>query len=208
MDTLFALLIATVASFIGSLQAGLVNTAVLTATLRHGADSGRRTALGGSLPEFLYAALAFMGAGQVLAFTASKGITPEHVTGVVLVLLGIYIAFLMKPFHIKEGGQARRGGFMRGLLLGLMNPQLLLFWCGIRLGMESIGVHAQGLTDAVAFGIGAFIGALALLLLLVRLGNRLLEAWGAHLLHRVFRVLGLVLIVLGVLAWLPIARKL
>lgn len=208
MDTLFALLIATVASFIGSLQAGLVNTAVLTATLRHGAESGRRTALGGALPEFLYAALAFMGAGQVMAFTASKGITPEHVTGVGLVLLGVYIAFLMKPFHIREGEEGRRGGLARGLLLGLMNPQLLLFWCGIRLGMEAVGVHAQGWPDAIAFGLGAFIGALALLLLLVRLGNRLLEAWGAHLLHRVFRILGFVLIVIGVLAFLPVARRL
>ena len=55
-EALLALLVATVASFIGSLQAGLVNTAVLAATLRHGLLVARNTAFGGALPEFLYAA--------------------------------------------------------------------------------------------------------------------------------------------------------
>ena len=124
MDTLFALLIATAASFIGSLQAGLVNTAVLEATVRYGPETARRTALGGSLPEFLYATLAFLGAGQVLAYTTSLGITPERVTGTVLILLGVYIAFFMKSFHVKEEATGKRGGFGRGLMLGMMNPQL------------------------------------------------------------------------------------
>lgn len=203
MDTLLALLIATVASFIGSLQVGLVNTAVLAATVRYGPETARRTALGGSLPEFLYATLAFLGAGQVLAYTTSLGITPERVTGTVLILLGVYIAFFMKSFHVKEEATGKRGGFGRGLMLGMMNPQLLLFWCGVRLGMEAMGVHAHGWLDAVAFGIGAFMGAMALLLLLIKLGAKMLETWGAHLLHRLFRALGVVLVVLGVLAWLP-----
>ena len=59
MDALFLFVIATVASFIGSLQAGLVYTAVLAHTIQRGRDAGRRMAIGGALPELLYAALAF-----------------------------------------------------------------------------------------------------------------------------------------------------
>ena len=51
-------LIAAVASFVGSLQAGLVNTAVLAHTIQRGPEAGRRMAVGGSLPELLYAGVA------------------------------------------------------------------------------------------------------------------------------------------------------
>lgn len=200
MDALLALLVATVASFIGSLQAGLVNTAVLAATLRHGPSTARRTAVGGSLPEVLYAGLAFLAADQVLEYTAHWGITPGRISGVVMVVLGLYIAVVMKPFHIKEEPQ-QRAGFNRGLVLGLMNPQLALFWCGVRLGMEAMGVQVQGVGALVGFGVGAFIGAMALLLLLIRLGGHLRGRVADRTLLRLFRALGVVLVVAGVWAW-------
>lgn len=102
MDALLALLIATVASFIGSLQAGLVNTAVLADTLRYGRTTARRTALGGAVPEILYAGLAFLAADRILAWTGQWGVTPHRITAVVLIVLGLYIAFIMRPYHIKE----------------------------------------------------------------------------------------------------------
>ena len=45
VDALYTFVIATVASFIGSLQAGLVNTAVLAHTIQRGRDAGRRMAV-------------------------------------------------------------------------------------------------------------------------------------------------------------------
>lgn len=143
MDALLALLIATVASFIGSLQSGLVNTAVLADTLRHGKAPARQTALGGALPEILYAGLAFLAADRVLAGTEQWGITPHRITAVVLIGLGLYIALVMRPFHIKEEASAH-SGFRKGFLLALMNPQLVLFWCGVRLGMEVLGLQLHG----------------------------------------------------------------
>ncbi|MBP8823030.1 MAG: hypothetical protein KBH07_05265 [Flavobacteriales bacterium] len=200
MDALLALLVATVASFIGSLQAGLVNTAVLAATLRHGPLAARSTALGGSLPEMLYAALAFVAADQVLGYTGQWGVTPGRISGVVMVGLGLYIALVMKPFHIKEEVQVR-SGFRRGLVLGLMNPQLALFWCGVRLAMEAAGLQVQGWGAMAGFGLGAFIGAMALLLLLIRLGGHLRERMADQTLLRLFRALGVLLVAAGVWAW-------
>lgn len=200
MDALIALLVAVAASFIGSLQAGLVNTAVLAATLRHGRNVARSTALGGSLPEILYAGLAFVAANRVLAYTEHWGITPGRISGVVMVGLGLYIALVMKPFHIKEEVQVR-SGFRRGLVLGLMNPQLALFWCGVRLAMEAMGLQAYGWGALAGFSLGAFIGAMALLLLLIRLGGHMRERMADKTLIRLFRALGVVLVLAGAWAW-------
>lgn len=200
MDALIALFVATVASFIGSLQAGLVNTAVLAATLRHGPTVARRTAVGGSLPEILYAGLAFAAADQVLAYTGQWGITPGRISGAVMVGLGLYITFLMKPFHIHTDREAQ-GGFRRGLVLGLMNPQLALFWCGVRLAMEAMGVQVQGWGALAGFGLGAFIGAMGLLLLLIRVGGHMRERMADRTLILLFRALGVLLMAAGVWAW-------
>ncbi len=201
MEALLALLVATVASFIGSLQAGLVNTAVLAAALRHNASIARNTALGGALPEILYAGVAFLAADRVLAFTSRLGITAGTITGVVLVVLGLYFMLFMRPVH---GGAElpKRSGFGRGLLLGLMNPQLALFWCGVRLGMEAMGLQLHGWQALVGFSLGAFIGAMILLLLLIRLGGHMRERMTGKALGRVFRALGVVLVVAGVWTWL------
>ncbi len=200
MEAMLALLVATLASFVGSLQAGLVNTAVLAAAIRHGPATARRTAWGGALPEILYAAIAFVATDSILAYTTSWGITPGRITAVVLIGLGLYIALIMKPFHIQTDTKVS-GGFMRGLALGLMNPQLALFWCGVRLGMESFGVQLHGWGALVGFSMGAFLGAMALLLLLIKAGTHLRDRLAGRALSRAFRALGAILVLAGVWAW-------
>lgn len=202
MDTLIVFLIATVASFIGSLQAGLVNTAVLAATLRRGPASGMRTAWGGCIPEFIYAVVAYIAADRVLAWTEGFGGTVDRMAGGVMIVLGVYFLFLLRPFPTAQQLEEKRTGFLNGLLLGLMNPQLLLFWCGVRLALDGMGVQLHGWLSMVVFGLGAFCGAMLLLLLLVRLGRRMQERLGGRSLHNIFRVVGAVLLVIGVVAWL------
>ncbi len=202
MDALLVFAIATVASFIGSLQAGLVNTAALAATLRNGTASGMRTAWGGCIPEFLYAAVAYVAADQVLAWTEGFGGTVERVAGGVMIALGIYFIFFLRPFPSARELEEKRTGFLNGLLLGLMNPQLLLFWCGVRLAVEGFGVDVHGWPAIVAFGLGAFAGAMTLLVLLVRLGRRMQGKLGSKVLHNIFRAVGAVLVVIGAVAWL------
>lgn len=201
MDAVQVFAVALVASFIGSLQAGLVNTAVLAATLRRGPASGMRTAWGGCIPEFLYAAIAYGAADRVLAWTEGFGGTVDRVAGGVMIVLGIYFLFFLRPFPAEQQLSEKRTGFLNGLLLGLMNPQLLLFWCGVRLMLDGMGVDARGAPAMIAFGLGAFVGAMTLLMLLVRLGRRMQEKLGSRTLHTIFRVVGAVLVVIGVVAW-------
>jgi threonine/homoserine/homoserine lactone efflux protein len=197
VETLYLFLIATVASFIGSLQAGVVNTAVLAHTVKWGRIAGRRMAVGGSIPEFLYAGVAFAGAGMVVEALGMGSVGITRVVASVLLLLGLYFVLIYRPTTAAPGEDKLTGDLRRGLALGLANPQLLLFWCGVKLALVSFGLHSEAFTDLVAFALGAFTGAIILLMLLVRLGHRAQERLTPSGLRRLFRTVGVVLLVSG-----------
>lgn len=198
MDTLLFFLVATLASFIGSLQAGVVNTAVLAHTVKWGRTAGRRMAVGGSIPEFVYAAVAFWGAGRLVEALGlgARGIT--LVISSILLLLGLYFVFLFHPRPAAPGEDKLTGDLRRGVLLGLANPQLLLFWCGVKLLFVSLGLAGDGVIHLLAFAAGAFAGALVLLLILVRLGVKAQETLTPRGLRRLFRGIGVLLLASGV----------
>ena len=199
MDALLLFALAAVASFVGSLQAGIVNTAVLAHTIKRGRDAGRRMAIGGALPELLYAGLAFQ-----FATWALHGLGLDHrgiawLVGSILVLIGLYFLFFFVPHFDVETVSVKASGVRKGLLLGLLNPQLLLFWCGIRLSLSAFGIEGDGLLELVAFSIGAFAGALILLLQLVKLGRKAVETWKPATLRLLFRSVGALLLLSGLI---------
>ncbi len=200
MEAFYIFLIATVASIIGSLQAGIVNTAVLAHTVKRGPEAGRRMALGGAIPEFIYAVLAFQFASWLLE---TLGLSPQGVArlvGGILIALGLYFVVLFKPVFDLEKVNVKASGVRKGFLLGMLNPQLILFWSGVRLALSSFGFTPLGWLDTLAFGLGAFAGAVILLFQLVRLGRRALEKWEPRTLHLLFRAVGGVLVISGVVA--------
>ena len=209
MDVLSLFLVATAASFIGSLQAGVVNTAVLAHTIKWGRLAGRRMALGGAVPEFVYAGVAFLGAGwlvQVLGM-GTMGIT--LVVASILLLLGLYFLFFYHPKQAAIGEDKLTGDLRRGLLLGFANPQLLLFWCGVRLMVVSWGMDGSSMVELLGFATGAFVSAIVLLMILVRMGVRAQERLTPIGLRRLFRSIGAVLVISGAYAllrsqgWVP-----
>ena len=198
MDAIIIFLITTVASVIGSLQAGIVNTAVLAHTVKRGPEAGRRMALGGSIPEFIYAVLAFHFASWLLNTLGLDARGVALLVGAILVLLGLYFAFVFKPAFDLETVNVKATGVRKGILLGLLNPQLIIFWSGVRLALGSLGITQFGWWEMFAFGLGAFAGAWLLLLQLVKLGRRALEQWQPGALRLLFRAVGGVLVVSGV----------
>lgn len=197
-DLIFLFLFTTTVSIIGSLQAGLVNTAVLATTVRFGHASGRRMALGGAIPEFIHAGIAFVFAGWVQDQLGADRHTVTLIASTILVVLGLYFLFVFDP-HLPDLDQntQKPRGFTKGFLLGMANPQLLLFWCGIRLSVDAMDWNISGLLGLFAFAGGAMIGALVLLLVLVRLGNTLTERLAPGRLRTMFRIVGGVLVGLG-----------
>ena len=197
MDALLLFLIATVASFIGSVQAGLVNTAVLAHTIQRGTQAGRRMAIGGAIPEFIYAAVAFEFASLVVHWL---GLDPAGIgllVGCVLIAIGLYFTLVFKPRFEVDEVQIKASGVRKGLVLGLLNPQLLLFWCGVKLSLSSFGVDDEGWLELLAFAFGAFVGALILLLQLVKLGRKAVEKLKPSTLRWMFRAVGILLVLSG-----------
>lgn len=197
VDTLIFFLAAALASFIGSLQAGVVNTAVLAHTIKWGRHAGRRMAVGGAIPEFIYAGVAFLGAGWLVEALGmgARGIT--YVVSSILLLLGVYFVFLYRPKPAAPGEDKLTGDLRRGLLLGMANPQLLLFWCGVKLMLVSFGMRSTALRDLLAFALGAFVGAIILLMILVRLGVKAQERLSPKGLRVLFRSIGALLLASG-----------
>ena len=200
MDALLIFFITAVASIIGSLQAGIVNTAVLAHTVKRGPQAGRRMALGGSIPEFIYAALAFHFASWLLEVLGLDARGVALVVGGVLIALGLYFLLLFKPVFDLERVNVKASGVRKGILLGMLNPQLIIFWSGVRLALGPLGFDHFGWLEMIAFGLGAFTGALLLLLQLVRLGQRALERWKPRTLALLFRAVGGVLVISGLAA--------
>ncbi|MEO8590278.1 MAG: LysE family transporter [Flavobacteriales bacterium] len=198
MDALLIFLLATVVSFIGSLQAGLVNTAVLATTLRSGKHAGRSLALGGAIPEFLYAGLAFAFGTWITMLSSDHPVALKWAAASTLFAMGIYFLFFFK-LHLDRPGKVS-GGIWKGLLIGLANPQLLLFWCGVKLSLHTFGITASGPDVLLGFALGAFAGALVLLLLLVHWGNRAKDRMHVKTLTWAFRLMGIALIVGGLFA--------
>ena len=197
MDALVLFIIATVASFIGSLQAGLVNTAVLAHTVQRGADAGRRMAIGGAIPELIYAAVAFSFAKLLLRWLGLSTADIGLLVGAILMAIGSYFLLIFKPRLEVDEVKLKASGVRKGLLIGLLNPQLLLFWCGVKLSLSSFGVEGEGWADLIAFAVGAFVGALLLLLQLVRLGRRALQKLKPRTLRWMFRAVGVLLVLSG-----------
>ncbi len=209
MDTLLFFVAAAMASFIGSLQAGVVNTAVLAHTVKWGRHAGRRMAIGGSIPEFIYAGVAFLGADWMVDALeiGTTGIT--FIVASILLGLGIYFVFVYRPKPAAAGEDKLTGDMRRGVLLGMANPQLLLFWCGIKLMLVSFGMTSDSRLHLLAFALGAFVGAIILLLILVRLGMKAQEKLSPKGLRTLFRSIGAVLLASGLyglmraLGWAP-----
>ena len=198
MDALLIFLLATVLSFIGSLQAGLVNTAVLATTLRSGKQVGRSMAIGGAIPEFIYAGLAFAFGTWIMLVSGSYPHIIRWITAATLGGMGIYFLFFFK-LHLDRPARTT-GGTWKGLLIGLANPQLVLFWCGVKLSLDTFGWDASGIDVLLAFALGAFAGALVLLLLLVHWGNKAKDRMHTSTLTWGARVIGLMLIAGAVFA--------
>lgn len=202
-------LVATLASFIGSLQAGVVNTAVLAHTIKWGRHAGRRMAVGGAIPEFIYAGVAFVGAGWLVERLGIGATGITIMVSSILLTLGVYFVFMYHPRPAAPGEDKLTGDLRRGVLLGMANPQLLLFWCGVRLMVIAWGMTGEGVLDLLAFSLGAFTGAIILLMILVRMGVRVQEKLSPVGLRRLFRSIGALLLVSGAygilraLGWVP-----
>ncbi|MCB9246176.1 MAG: LysE family transporter [Flavobacteriales bacterium] len=171
MNELTAFAFASVISLWGSLQLGVVNVNVIYATLFHHIRSALLMAIGGVLPELLYSWIAFEGVqflqGNEKLFAILK------VSAVpVLIGMGIYM-YRQKPRTHSEP-YSFSGSFFKGLVLALLNPQLITFWFAwilVAYNWIDFGTYVL-ISPKWAFIIGTAFGAFLMLLIFIWLASR------------------------------------
>jgi threonine/homoserine/homoserine lactone efflux protein len=173
MDFLSLFCLTSLISFAGSCQAGLVNVAVIKQSL-----SGNRTqalwlALGGSLPEALYAFLAVK-AGYLVMDNPQLFHWIEWLVVPLFLLAALYylrpvLPQLAVPGKKEVTSQSSSLGFLKGFLLGMANLQLFPYWLGVFLYINTTFTPP---IEEWAFIAGTSTGAFGLLCLLIELAHR------------------------------------
>ena len=174
---LLLFLIVCVISFAGSLHPGTVNLAVLQTTLSQNRRAGLWLALGGSLPEIGYSALA---AGGLMLIPMNSGWTMFLTIAPIPILLGAGVAaFRQKPVLLTTSSvRSLSLPFWKGMALSGTNPQLLPFWSAVWLYLSQVTVGSRMLVPAgqvgsqLVFALGTAVGAFGLLVSIVWLADR------------------------------------
>lgn len=171
---LFIFLLTALISFSVSLQAGPVSISVMRFATHTQKDAAFRTALGGSFAELIYAAGAVFSA-ELLHEQIAGWEPMTYIGPIAMVSFGLYLILSAGRKFLRGRRTAFDHGqpFWTGLKLGLMNPQVYLFYCGVLLAYFQFGFRpASSLLRYVSFSFGAMVGFLLLLILLIYLIGR------------------------------------
>ncbi len=193
-----------VVSFAGSLQLGPANLAVIHTSLTEGPAASWRTAIGGALPELLYAGLAAYTVASLQG--ALEWPYSSWIINTILLGIGMYW-FLQKkaPIDLEPASPetTHREALLRGLVAGLLNPQLYPFWVLILAGYRNYPLlSVQTPIESVSFAAGAAAGAFGLLGLVAWLTNRYREKMVQKLSGwPIQRILGGLLVIMAIIGY-------
>lgn len=164
--------IGAIASFVGSIPPGTLNILVLQLGLENKLKAALRFALAVTLIEYPYAWIAV----EFEAWITSSPAIQDHfkllAAGVMITLgvLGIWTAQKPTTATVKM----QESGFVRGLILSILNPQAIPWWIGVTAYLKSEGLIVLDTPVRVhSYVFGTAVGVLVLLTLLAITAERL-----------------------------------
>jgi threonine/homoserine/homoserine lactone efflux protein len=188
--------------FAGSIPvAGPTAVIVAESALNGRPRRGLTIAIGAAIAEGFYALVAFWGLTAVLTSYPSVRPISRVVAGVVLCLVGVYlIRRRAKPASQRDrsgaGTRAHELGF--GFTITFFNPTLVVTWTVAVAALHAALPATFSVYDAIPFAIGVSTGIVAWFWVLLRLVSRFRESASPHMLNRVIRATGGVLVAAGV----------
>ncbi len=164
---LIAFLLSFAISFVGSIQPGPVNLAVLSSSLQQKYRNAIFVAIGGSWPEFVFCFIALKAADYLIQWK-QYFLYFQVLMILLLLFIAIYLWFNKTSIIAKS---TKKKGFILGSFLALINPQLILFWTTIITYIHINHLFYINLFEnnkmLIFFSTGASFGAFALHLLLI-----------------------------------------
>ncbi len=167
------LLVAFFVSYIGSIPPGTINISVMQLTICNRRRAAFFFALAASSVEFAYTGLTV----QFQIFLSTNEVISDYlkiITSVVLILLGFWNLFSRSTSQsIKYDEKlVGRHGFLRGFVLGILNPMTIPFWLAITTYLENDDLVELENYGFWTYLIGLSAGTFCLLLTVNALGSR------------------------------------
>lgn len=169
-ESIAILLLTTFISFVGSIQPGPVNLAVVEATLSHNFKAGIWVAISGTIPEIICTIIALKSQSLLMKDQRLFEVLELAVIPFFLII-GIYSFYNSSKSSLELKHTTQLKTIFSGFIKGMLNPQLLPFWVVVLVYLQSI-FSFQSFASQISFILGAALGAFLILLIFVYLTNR------------------------------------
>ncbi len=213
MSEIVHLLIGILLAFIAAIPVGPVNLAVVQNSIKFGAISGLKIALGSATIEFFYCFVALWG---VKTFLTSPSIifALQVISLPVLVIMGTFNLLRRKDSEEKDIAENKtsKGDFFLGASLTLVNPILLPFWMGVAAYLKSLHILGETFTflderaENWAFILGVVSGSFLFLMLLSFISSKR-KSIQISTKMVIYRILGILFLVLAAIQIFNIVKK-
>lgn len=201
---ILAMLLGFTFGFVGAIPvAGPVSALVLHRGIRRQYAEGFQLALGASLAEGIYVALAAFGFHTWIASSPWIGSLAVRIAACILIALGIHFIrsrrFLSRPrIGPSEATHSKKGGpFWLGFSISLINPTLMVTWTTILTTLHPLRVIPSSWDGVFALAFGAALGIAAWFRLMLRMLRQSDGKLRPEVLERFLLAIGAVLIVFG-----------
>lgn len=189
-------IVAFLVSYVGSIPPGTVNVSVMQLSILKKHRAAIFFALAASAVEFLYAGITV----QFHIYLNTHEVIADYfriITSLALIGLGIWnLRAKSSSSSIKVDARVTgRYGFLRGLILGFLNPMTIPFWLAITTYLENDGLVELAEYGFWSYLIGLASGTFCLLLTVNALGKRFSKISDNQFL--VHKVPGFILLALG-----------
>lgn len=155
-------LASTFASFIGSLQIGPVNMAIMHKTLRQDRLHAFLMGIGACIPELVYSFLAVVGINSISNWKYYP-VLEHYFPVIVLGGVGLFFIFKKPTIYAPEKAPSKGSSMLTGAGIGFLNPQLITFWATVILYMKGYKwLYYDSLVNDAFFVAGSAVGAFAL----------------------------------------------
>jgi threonine/homoserine/homoserine lactone efflux protein len=196
-EALAVLLLTAFISFVGSIQPGPVNLAVVQVTLSRSFKTGIWVAISGTLPEIICTIIALK--SQHLLTKNQKVFEVLELASIpFFLIIGIYSFYYASKSSIELKATTQSKEIYSGFLKGILNPQLLPFWVVVLVYLNSF-FNLQSFSSQLSFVSGAALGSFLILLIFAWLTNRFqLRLLGLFNRYSIDKAIGLFFIAMSV----------
>ncbi|WP_462251254.1 LysE family translocator [Ekhidna sp.] len=158
-------------SLLGTIPPATINITVMQLSLKRRAKSAIFLSLGAAILDTMYAGLAV----KIQTFLSEQIEIANYfylIAALVLIVLGV-ASLLTKPANVEvEIKDDQKVGFMKGVILGALNPLAMPFWLGVTTYLQLQGLIDLAGINYWSYILGVFFGEITLLIIIVKVGSR------------------------------------